>query len=125
VVLTVTSSLTPVLQGRWLAPHALVLAVGATGATLRELDDEAMQSSFIVAESRFCAERESGDVRLSGCSVHAEIGEILSGEIGAGSAALPKEPRRIVFKSVGMGIEDLTGARLVWQARRTADQRGG
>ncbi len=40
VVLTVTSSGVPVLEGRWLAPHALVLAVGATGSTLRELDDE-------------------------------------------------------------------------------------
>jgi thiomorpholine-carboxylate dehydrogenase len=111
VVLTVTASPAPVLEGRWLAPHALVLAVGATGASLRELDDEAMQSSFILAESRSCAERESGDVRLSGSSVQAEIGEILSGVIAAPSN------RRVVFKSVGMAIEDLTAARLVWQAR--------
>lgn len=111
VVLTVTASPAPVLEGRWLAPHALVLAVGATGATLRELDDEAMQSSFIVAESRSCAERESGDVRLSGVSVHAEIGEIISGSADAPIG------RRVVFKSVGMAIEDLTAARLVWQER--------
>jgi thiomorpholine-carboxylate dehydrogenase len=111
VVLTVTASPDPVLKGRWLAADALVLAVGATGATLRELDDEAMQSSYVVAESRSCAERESGDVRLSGVKVQAEIGEILSG-----SAAAPTG-KRIVFKSVGMAIEDLTAARLVWQAR--------
>src|SRR5580658_2539052 len=111
VVLTVTASPEPVLEGRWLAPHVLVLAVGATGASLRELDDEAMRSSYVVAESRSCAERESGDVRLSGAKVQAEIGEILSG-----TAAAPTG-RRIVFKSVGMAIEDLIGARLVWQAR--------
>jgi thiomorpholine-carboxylate dehydrogenase len=111
VVLTVTASPDPVLKGRWLAADALVLAVGATGATLRELDDEAMQSSYVVAESRSCAERESGDVRLSGVKVQAEIGEILSG-----SAAAPTG-KRIVFKSVGLAIEDLTAARLVWQAR--------
>jgi ornithine cyclodeaminase/alanine dehydrogenase-like protein (mu-crystallin family) len=113
VVLTVTASAAPVLEGRWLSPCALVLAVGATGATLRELDDEAMRSSFIVAESRSCAERESGDVRLSGTRVDAEIGEILSGAIDAPSG------RRIVFKSVGMAIEDLTAAKLVWQARQS------
>jgi thiomorpholine-carboxylate dehydrogenase len=112
VVLTATASPNPVLTGRWLAPHALVLAVGATGASLRELDDEAMQSSFVVAESRSCAERESGDVILSGVKVQAEIGEILSGTLAAPAAA------RIVFKSVGMAIEDLTAARLVWQARQ-------
>lgn len=112
VVLTATASPAPVLEGRWLGAHALVLAVGATGASLRELDDEAMKSSYVVAESRSCAERESGDVRLSGASVQAEIGEILSGAVPA-----PIE-QRIVFKSVGMAIEDLTGARLVWQARQ-------
>jgi thiomorpholine-carboxylate dehydrogenase len=111
VVLTVTSSPDPVLQGRWLAPDALVLAVGATGSSLRELDDEAMLGSWVVAESRSCVERESGDVRLSGAKIHAEIGEIL-----AGSIAAPRG-RRIVFKSVGMAIEDLTAAKLVWQAR--------
>ena len=110
VVLTVTASPDPVLKGRWLAADALVLAVGATGATLRELDDEAMQSSYVVAESRSCAERESGDVRLSGAKVQAEIGEILSGAVAAPTG------RRIVFKSVGMAIEDLTAARLVWLA---------
>ena len=112
VVLTVTSSPVPVLEGRWLGPHSLVLAVGAVGAGLRELDDEVMQSSLIVAESRSCAERESGDVRLSGTVVDAEIGEIISGRVAA-----PKN-RRIVFKSVGMAIEDLAGARIVWQAHR-------
>jgi len=111
VVLTVTSSPTPVLEGRWLAPHALVLAVGATGAGLRELDDEAMRSSSVVAESRSCAERESGDIGLSGARVKAEIGEILAGTVAAPAA------RRVVFKSVGMAIEDLAAARLVWQAR--------
>jgi ornithine cyclodeaminase/alanine dehydrogenase-like protein (mu-crystallin family) len=111
VVLTVTASPAPVLEGRWLGAHALVLAVGATGASLRELDDEAMLSSTVVVESRSCAERESGDVRLSGARVQAEIGEILSGALAAPSG------RRIVFKSVGMAIEDLTAARLVWQAR--------
>ena len=116
VVLTVTSSPNPILQGRWLAPNALVLAIGATGATLRELDDQAMHSSYIVAESRSCAERESGDIRLSNSKVDAEIGEILSGAISAPTA------RRVVFKSVGMAIEDLTAARLVWRDRPISDK---
>jgi ornithine cyclodeaminase/alanine dehydrogenase-like protein (mu-crystallin family) len=111
VVLTVTSSANPVLEGRWLGPQALVLAVGATGAPLRELDDAVMLSSFVVAESKSAAERESGDVRLSGAKVQAEIGNILSGAVAA-----PKGGR-IVFKSVGMAIEDLTAAKLVWQQR--------
>ena len=118
VVLTVTSSPVPVLQGRMLAEHALVLAVGATGSALRELDDETMLTSFVVAESRSCVERESGDVRFSGAKVQAEIGEIL-----AGTARIPRLDR-VLFKSVGMAIEDLTAARLVWKAARTGQAEG-
>jgi thiomorpholine-carboxylate dehydrogenase len=118
VVLTVTSAAQPVLQGRWLAAHALVLAVGATGSSLRELDDELMHSCYVIGESRSCVERESGDVRLSGAKVAAEIGEILA---RPAVAAIPRH-QRIVFKSVGMAIEDLTAAHLVWQALHAAAQ---
>jgi len=113
VVLTATSAADPVLLGRHVAPHALVLAVGATGGTLRELDDDVMKGSYVVAESRDAAEREAGDVRLPGAKVKAEIGEVLA---GIGAVEIPREGR-IVFKSVGMAIEDLTAARLVWHRR--------
>jgi thiomorpholine-carboxylate dehydrogenase len=109
VVVTVTSATEPVLQGKWLSPNSLVIAVGAVGPQLRELDDEVMQGTLI-AESRQGSENESGDVILSGSKVYAEIGEILSG-----AAPLPPPGRR-VFKSLGMAIEDLTGAVLVWKS---------
>jgi thiomorpholine-carboxylate dehydrogenase len=52
-------------------------------------------------------------VRLSGARVFAEIGEILMGKV-----AVPEG--RVVFKSVGMAVEDLVGARLVLAARANA-----
>jgi ornithine cyclodeaminase/alanine dehydrogenase-like protein (mu-crystallin family) len=114
VVLVAVATAEPVLMGRWLAPNALVLSIGAIGA-MRELDDQVMATSYIVAESRTAVESESGDVRLSGAKVAAEIGEILG---GVGLAKIPREGR-VLFKSVGMAIEDLAAARLVWQARTT------
>jgi thiomorpholine-carboxylate dehydrogenase len=114
VVLTATVSVEPVLEGRWLAPNALVLAVGATGDGARELDDEVMHTSYLVAESRDCVGRESGDVRGSGAKIDAEIGQILA---GSGAGDIPKD-KRIVYKTVGMAIEDLAAARVVWKARR-------
>lgn len=116
VVLTATSAQSPVLQGRLLKSNALVLAVGATGASIREIDDEAMLSSFIVAESRSCVERESGDVLLSGARVHADLGEFLA---DPHVVEIPRD-RRIISKSVGMAIEDITAARLVWEARQNS-----
>lgn len=119
VVLTATSAQSPVLKGKLLKPNALVLAVGATGASIREIDNDAMLSSFIVAESRSCVERESGDVLLSRAKVHADLGEILS---DPHAVEIPRY-RRIISKSVGMAIEDVTAARLVWEARRQSSVR--
>ncbi len=111
VVLTVTSSTVPVLRGEWLADKSFVISVGATGATVRELDDQVTQSSYIVAECKAAAERESGDIVLAGSKVNAEIGEILAGRVSVPLGT------RILFKSVGMAIEDLTAGRIVWAAR--------
>jgi ornithine cyclodeaminase/alanine dehydrogenase-like protein (mu-crystallin family) len=116
VVLTVTVSAEPILRGHWLLPNAMILAVGATGDGAREIDDEAMLTSYVVAESRACVERESGDVRGSGAKVEVEIGEILS---GSGGHSVPRD-KRVLFKTVGMAIEDLVAAQLVWQARESA-----
>lgn len=113
VVLTATTSPVPVLKGSWLKPNALVIAVGASGASLRELDDEAMLSGYVVAEGRSCVERESGDVILSGAKVQAEIGDILASPT---TANIPRH-QRVIFKTVGMAIEDIAAARLVWQSR--------
>jgi ornithine cyclodeaminase/alanine dehydrogenase-like protein (mu-crystallin family) len=118
VVLTATLSSQPVLHGRWLQPHALVLAVGGIGPTNRELDNELMRSCYLVAESRECVGRESGDVIGSGASIHAEIGEILA---RPDTASIPKTGR-VLFKTVGMAIEDLTAARQVWEKQGPRDQ---
>ena len=120
VVLTATSAQVPVLKGELLRSNALVLAVGATGASIREIDDHAMLSSFIVAESRSCVERESGDVLLSGAKVQADLGEILANPSGA---EIPRDGR-VISKSVGMAIEDVTAARLVWEARQKSSMEG-
>lgn len=109
VVVTVTSSRTPVLRGEWLGEAAHVNAIGAVGPTFRELDDEAMRATLVV-ESRAAAERESGDVILSGTPVYAEIGELIEGTKAAPAGG------RTVYKSLGIAVEDLAAARIVQEA---------
>ncbi len=108
VVLTLTSSPVPVLQGRWLKKDAVVCAVGAVTPDRRELDDEAMQGAVVV-ESRAAAMKEPGDILLAQAEVSAEIGELLNG------AGLDRKGRPVVFKSVGIAIEDIATARLVYE----------
>ncbi len=109
VILTLTSSPTPILLGKWLKDSALVCAVGAVTPDRRELDDEAMLRSLVVVESRDAAQREPGDILIPKAAIWAELGELLSG----GVVARGRQP--IVFKSVGIAVEDIAAAKLVYQ----------
>lgn len=115
VILTLTSSIEPVLLGKWLKQEALVCAVGAVTPDRRELDDKAMQGRVVV-ESRAAAEKEPGDILHSGAQVAAEIGELLNG------APMDRGERPVVFKSVGIAIEDIAAAKLVYE-RFTGSRR--
>lgn len=107
VVLTVTSSPTPILQGRWLKRDAVVCAVGAVTRDRRELDDEAMRGAVVV-ESREASAKEPGDILMAKAEVSGELGELLNG------AAIDRKGRPVVFKSVGIAIEDIAAAKLVY-----------
>ncbi|WP_284316496.1 ornithine cyclodeaminase family protein [Labrys miyagiensis] len=108
VIVTATSAVEPILRGRWLKPGAHVNAVGSPRPTWRELDDDAM-ANVLVVDSREAVLKESGDVILSKAPIHAEIGEIFAG--------LKEAPttETTVFKSVGIAVEDLAAAQLVYE----------
>jgi thiomorpholine-carboxylate dehydrogenase len=116
VVVTATNALEPILKGAWLKAGAHVNAVGSPRPTWRELDDEAM-ANVVVVESREAVLKESGDVILSGTRIHAEVGEIFAGTEPAPIA------ETTVFKSVGIAIEDLATARLVYETSRARRSR--
>jgi ornithine cyclodeaminase/alanine dehydrogenase-like protein (mu-crystallin family) len=109
VVVTATAAVQPILEGGWLKPGAHVNAVGSPRPDWRELDDEAMGNTLIV-DSRDAVLKESGDVILSGATIYAEIGEIFAGLKPAPASATT------IFKSVGIAIEDIAAAQLVYDA---------
>ena len=109
VVVTVTNSKEPVLQGSWLKPGCHVNAVGACRPDWRELDDKAM-ANVILVDSHEAALKESGDVILSGAKIYAELGEALSGKITT------RTNETTIFKSLGMAVEDISAATLVYRS---------
>ncbi|KAH7954712.1 hypothetical protein HPB49_021107 [Dermacentor silvarum] len=103
VVVTATSSPKPVLQAGWLKKGAHVNAVGAPRPDWQELSEELMRQAVVYVDSTEGARTESGDVIISG------IGEVVLGT---------KENRRsdtTVFKSLGMAMEDVLAADLVYR----------
>jgi thiomorpholine-carboxylate dehydrogenase len=110
VIVTATSSREPLLRGTWLKAGAHVNAVGACLPTWRELDDAALLGSTVIVDSREAALRESGDVILSRAPIFAEAGEVFAG------CKRPPRGATTVFKSLGLAVEDIATARLVYDA---------
>jgi len=109
VIVTATNALEPFLKGEWLKRGAHVNAVGSPRPTWRELDDAAMHNTLIV-DSREAVLKESGDVILSKAPIFAEAGEVFAG------SNVPDRSATTVFKSVGIAVEDIAAARLVYDA---------
>jgi ornithine cyclodeaminase/alanine dehydrogenase-like protein (mu-crystallin family) len=115
VIVTATTSQTPVLHGAWLKPGAHINAVGAPRPDWRELDDETLRRSRIYVDSRAAAMKESGDMRAAETIV-AEIGEVAAGtQPGRGA---PEEIT--LFKSLGLAVEDVATAALVYGKARAS-----
>jgi thiomorpholine-carboxylate dehydrogenase len=109
VVVTATNSKTPVLQGSWLKAGCHVNAIGACRPDWRELDDDVM-ANVVFVDSRDGAMKESGDVILSGAKIYAELGEALAGKVD------PRRNETTIFKSLGMAVEDIAAAILVYRS---------
>jgi alanine dehydrogenase len=126
IVVLVTSSPTPVVDDAWVAPGAHVISVGACRPDQREMAPELVARGRLVVDSRAAALVEAGDVvqgiregRFDASHVAGELGEVLLGRIaGRGSDA-----EVTIFKSLGMAVEDVAAADLVY--RRAEDSGAG
>jgi thiomorpholine-carboxylate dehydrogenase len=101
------------LHGTWLKSGCHVSAVGACRPDWRELDDDAMRNVVFV-DSREAAMKESGDVILCGTKIYAELGEALAGKVP------PRTNETTIFKSLGMAVEDIAAAMLIYRSAKAA-----
>jgi len=123
IVVCATTSSVPVFDGSLPADHACVLAVGSHDPGGRELDERVFaRAERIVVEDRATALREAGDVILAMAAGACTADDLID---VAELMALPPSSGRSVFKSVGMGWEDLVVAEAAyarWRGRAEARQ---
>jgi alanine dehydrogenase len=109
VVVTATKarSLDPVLRGEWLDRCRLLCAVGNTRQQFAEIGaDTFTRAAFTVVDSQH-AFKEAGDlIAAADAGALPESKQATLGQILTGFKALPPEGL-IVFKSVGMALQDL------------------
>jgi len=115
IVITATTSQTPVFQGGWLRAGAHVTAVGSFTPQMRELDEETLRGARLVVDQRAAALAEAGELEGRRDGDVVEIGEILSGRVPGRT----DDAQRTVFKSVGNAIQDLVVAARAYERART------
>lgn len=122
LVVVITSSREPVLQGAWLADGCHVIAAGANYGDRRELDIEAVRRSHVVCvDDVDQARTECGDLiyavdaGLLTWEHVVELGKIVAGSVrGRVSAS-----EVTLFESQGIGLLDVAAAkRILDNARR-------
>jgi thiomorpholine-carboxylate dehydrogenase len=115
VICTLTDAHEAFLRGDWLEEYVHINAVGAIGPDRRELDNDAIWGAAVVVECREAARNESKEILASGSVIYAELGELL-----AGTKAKPAN-RKTVYKSLGVAIEDVSAAAMVWRKKEKRD----
>ncbi|WP_062009833.1 ornithine cyclodeaminase family protein [Streptomyces hygroscopicus] len=119
VICTVTSSPEPLFEDCAVAREGVhISAVGAYGATRRELPSQLVARSSVFVESAAAVLREAGDILipvaegvLPADPALVELGEVISGRHpGRRSAA-----ETTVFKSVGVPVEDAFACDLLYR----------
>ena len=121
IVVTITTSATPVFDGEWIAPGTHINAAGSNSLLRQEIDETTVRKADpVVVDSRPSALKEAGDLlpSLEKGRLHAgaltELGEVIAG-LRPGRTS----PDQVtLFESQGMAMQDLIiAAELVRSAR--------
>jgi len=119
LIVTATSSREPVFEGAWLSDGALVCAVGSNRLQSAEFDvTTARRARYVVCDDVECCRRESGDLhRAAEAGAFAWDDALGLAELVAGDPPARSAADVVLFKSVGMAIEDVAlGGRLLQRA---------
>jgi ornithine cyclodeaminase len=120
VICTATRAAEPLFDGALVRPGAFVAAVGSSKPAARELDDTLLaRADLIVVEWLPAAQGEAGEfVRAAPGTIDpARVTEL--GKLLVKGTAFDRRPHDvIVYKSVGIGLEDVALANLVFERVR-------
>lgn len=117
IIIAATTSNTPVFDGALIKPGAFVTGVGSYTPAMQEIPETLVKRASIVVDAYGAALKEAGDliIPLEKGVISREniIGEL--GEIVLGRAGRKNNEEIIFFKSVGLAIQDMSVAPIVYK----------
>lgn len=118
IVCAATTSLTPVFDDSDLKDGVHINGIGSYTPFMQEISAETVSRARVIVDSREAALSEAGDVIIplrqgiiSEDHIYGEIGEVASGKIPARES----EEELTFFKSVGIAVQDVAMASLVFR----------
>jgi ornithine cyclodeaminase/alanine dehydrogenase-like protein (mu-crystallin family) len=116
IVVAAVASSVPVVMGSWLRPGMHVNSVGTARPTLREIDEDVLRRSDIIAvDTRHGVFAEAGDCVVAKGWLKPEHASELA-EIVCGRASGRANDQQItLFKSVGTAVQDIALAIKIYQ----------
>ncbi len=123
IVVTASSSHDPVFDGDWLRPGTHVNNIGSHSPDARELDTRTILRSKFVADLKEANLAEAGDILIPIAEGAVTEGHIFAslGEIVIGAKPGRESDEEItVFKSCGLAVQDVSSARVVYEAAKAA-----
>ncbi|AMB57624.1 ornithine cyclodeaminase family protein [Microterricola viridarii] len=118
IIVCATTASEPVFDGSLVSGETVVVAVGSHEPSMREIDSALMARSFVVIEDTASALREAGDVIIPIEEGSLDAGALVPLRELVTGAARPAAGQPRVFKSTGMGWEDLVVAAEVHRRAR-------
>ena len=124
VVVTVTTSHTPVIEADWVEPHAVVAAIGSNFRNRAEVTPELVErAQTVVVDQLGAAQLESGDLIQAHEAGKFDWSQAVElGAVVAGGWERPDRPGITLFESHGLALWDLAAGSVVVAAAR---KRGG
>lgn len=117
ILITATSSATPLFDGRKIRPGIHINGIGSHSPNARELDTETIRRSKFIGDSREACFKEAGDLlipisegAITESHFYAELGEIVTGK----KTGRASRDEITLFKSNGLAIQDAAAAKLVF-----------
>lgn len=115
IICTATGSSEPLIHYQDVQPHAHINAIGSHSPAMREVSEELLKEAVVIVDQIEAAGAEAGEI----ISAIAKGKLTKESMIEIGSWLVKKAPdytkKLTVFKSVGLAIQDLSVAQVVYQ----------
>ena len=118
IVALATTAANPIVNANWWKPGAHINAIGSHAPGLRELDTASIQRARIICDQLDACMAEAGDLQIpveDGDYAWSDIAGDLGDVVNGNTPGRTSDDEVTIFKSVGLAIQDISCAALVYR----------